>query len=697
MSTNTIVAPTQPRSSSTRVFVVNLIFGGALAVILKYLLRNIRELTIVFDNAHELEKLREQFPGQPFLTFALGQGSTPWSLNPTHPTANSTSHGGFGGCVRNGALAARELLTSSDFQGFLQTLPDQALIQCGGGAVSLTEVHEYGSRAGAACTGASTIISPAMTPHLLKVGAPLEWHTNLLGPTTFLGIAERARTNGASALLSETRLLFDRAPNGWMAARSLMLHELPPYRDDGLQRNRHLLLDAVVMRSKEMQNYLRIVRPNWANTGNCGGVVSRQVDLMSGLDSERDIVSVVATYLQDELNSQFEEADPDHLLIDEIRWSDESSDQKRESISDIVSTAAASDSVDLLDRMKKPPAKYHFTLFATTAHGSEFHLERISETFAVTPQDLNEFLERIKVLRAFSWALKNEEYLLHQELSDLEPAISNLEVRISRLHDRLLCHRFIFRERFLANMERTAEELRFECDIRTRRLAELNTIQRTAALVDYELQHHEDVISDINRELTPLVPRGSLKQTKQYVVPCSLANAFPILLAMRNQERATQNSMICSLATQVTSAGLAKIVGASNDRLEAIARNMVFGDYSIACPPHGGRERCHTGATLYSIPPIDDGILVKLTNLVHDFDDKAKVIRNDTLEFGATVARTRFYRFQNVAELFDGLTGADLFDAKSGPHADLNSPDGFAGLREFGAFDGDGRVEFPSK
>ena len=124
---------------------------------------------------------------------------------------------------------------------------------------------------------------------------------------------------------------------------------------------------------------------------------------------------------------------------------------------------------------------------------------------------------------------------------------------------------------------------------------------------------------------------------------------------------------------------------------------MVFGDYSIACPPHGGRERCHTGATLYSIPPIDDGILVKLTNLVHDFDDKAKVIRNDTLEFGATVARTRFYRFQNVAELFDGLTGADLFDAKSGPHADLNSPDGFAGLREFGAFDGDGRVEFPSK
>lgn len=685
--------PNKQRPRSRRVLIVNLIIGGALAILLK-LLKNPHELTIVFDNEHELEKLRDQFPDQDFLTFAMGEGTTTWSLNPAHPTANSTAHGGFGARVRNGTRAAEQLVNSGDFKNFLHTFPDQALIRCEG-AVKLVEVHGYGSLAGAAFTGASTVIARAMLPHLLKVGAPLEWHGDLLGPTTFLGVAERARPNSASALLSQTALVVDRDPQTQLAAKSLMLHELPPYRDDIAQRNRHLLLDAVVMRGQEMQDHLRLVRPNWANSGRLGSVVSRQVDLMTGLDSKRDMASWIAKQIQAELEAHFGAAEADPLLVDDLRWSDESSDRKRETVSDIVAGAEEMETDEMLDRLRKPPAAHRFSLFAATAHGGEFQLERLSENFAVTPTNFDEFLERVKLLRTFRGILAGEENVVRQDLTAADATIGRLETRIIRFHDRLLRRRFVSRKRLLRTLEQIGRELRQESDTRALRQAEWEAIQRADVIVAHEVRHHEGVIENLIRELTPHIPRGSLQKAVQYVVPCHVADAFPTLLALRQHSSETQSERLCSLAAQILPAGLAKIVGASNDRLEAIARKIVFGKYALDCPPHGGRERPHAGKTIYSLPPIDDRTYEQLETLVRRFDSGATVVCNDTLEFGATVARTRFYHFRSLQELYHGLPGADLYDARTDRHSDLNSPDGFAGLDEFEGFDGDGRVNFP--
>lgn len=686
--------PNKPRRRSRNVFELNLIFGGALAVLLRLLSKHPHAVTIVFDNEHELEMLREQFPDQQFLTFAMGEGETMYSLNPAHPTANSTTRGGFGQCVLNGALAAKDLLGSSDFEKCLQSLPDQGLIRCGG-AVKLVEVHVYGSLAGAACSGASTVITRAMLPHLVKLGAPVEWHGNLLGPTTFLGIAQRARPNAASALLSQVKLVVDRDERTQLAAKSLMLHELPPYEDDIVRRNRHILMDAVVMQGQEMRDYLRLVRPNWANSGRFGSVLSRQVDLMTGLDSNQDMASWVAKQIQAELEAHFDAAEADPLLVDDIRWSDESEDHKRETVADIIANAEGFEASDLLDRLRKPPADHRFSLFAATAHGGEFQLERLSDDFAVTPHDFDEFLGRIRLLRTLDGLLANEASVVAQDLKTIDGNIAEIASGLDRLHDRLLRRKYISRTRLLRALERNAEQLRLQSDTRALRQAEAEAIQRAAVVVDQELHLHEKVITDIRDSLTPHIPRGSLQQAVQYVVPRHIADAFPTLLALGQQPPETQSEMLCSLAGQILPAGLAKIVGAANDRLEAIARKIVFGEYAIDAPPHGGRERPHSGTTIYSLPPIDDRTSEQLAALVRRFDRSAKLVRNDTLEFGATVARTRFYRFSSLQELYEGLLGADLYAAKTDRNAELNSSDGFEGLDYFDAEDGDGRIDFP--
>jgi hypothetical protein len=670
-----------------RVFVVNLIFGGALAVLMKLLSNNPRQLTVFFDNPHDLEKLRDQFPDQNFWTFPMGEGTTTWSLDPSHPTANSTGHGGFGARILNGTMAAQKLLETSDFKSFLESLPDQALIACDG-AVNLVEVRAYGGLAGAACTGANTVIARAMLPPLLKVGAPLEWHSDFLGPITFLGVAERARMNAASALLSQTNLLVERNPSLSLSALSLMLHELPPYRDDIAQRNRHLLQDAVVMRSEEMQDYLRLVRPNWANSGPSGNIISRQVDLMAGLAPERDIASWVADHYQEELQARFEAAEADPLLVDDLRWSDESRPQQRETVPLILSSVQETETAELIDRLRKPPADHRFSLFATTAYGGEFQLERLSTNFAVTPTALEEFLERVKLLRTFRRRLMAEESVVQNEVTVLDAVIADLEAQFTRRHERLLRRQYLSRKRLLRKLESTAEVLRLESDTRALRQAELEAILRASTVVAHELRHHTDVIDDVIRELTPLIPRGSLQQVKQYVIPCRISDAFPMLLGLRQKPRETQNEKLCSLADQILPRGLAKIVGASNDRLETIARQIVFGEYALDCPPHGGRERSHTGTTLYSIPAIDPQTQEELSQLVRRFDERAKLICHDTMEFGATVARTRFYRFGTIQDLYDGLPGADLIDATTDVYAQLNSAEGFAGLDQIKAGDG---------
>lgn len=686
--------PPIPRATLPKLIVfVNLLLGGAKAPLLRMLLKMPQTINLVIDNRHEVELLKREFADQQFFHFSMGHGQTMWAMIPDHPAANSTTYGGYGARLKNSERAANHLSGTKDFQDFCQTFPDEILSQCGG-AVELMELNVYGSIAGAANAGAGTVLVPKLLKPLLRLQCPIELTFHSLGPTTFLGLAPRARINAASALLSQVNFVLDQSPQFQLVAKRLHLHELPPFRDDVEQRTRYLLADAAIMNGTDMRNYLRLVLHNMTNDGECGNLVSREVDFMVGLDEETDIASRVAKNLRDQLQEQIELAQDDPQLVDHIHWDDVSTSWTRESLDDIAERFTDSDDDELLRAIQKPVADHRFQISAATAHGGDFLLEALSRDFSVTPTSFHDYLQRIKLLKTFRRSVTTDLNWVNQASAQLTTAIAGLSGQFRETHRRLM-RRPMWRQRVIRQLLGLAADLRMQGDQFALRQAETEALHRALSAIDHELQHHESILTGMMAQLDEFVPRGSLQQIPCYVAVQDIAEVFPALLRMPRQTRSQRVQILCAAADQILPAGMAKIVHAPSDRLEQIAEQVVHGAYEVVGPPHGGHHRHHMDATIYALPAIDLNSRAKLPDLIRKLDPKAKVVIGDTVEFGATVARARLHSFSKVQELFDGLPGSDLLDAVNDPYALLNSPDGFAGIEKLGGrVEGD-RIVFP--
>ena len=691
------------RANTNRRFRVIFVLGGIKAVQLRYFLRLQNALVVVIDNAAEIEALREKHRNRRFHSFVIGDGETTRTLHETSTesvrkasemVANSSSESGLGARIANATQAARKLVDSVQFGKFLRSLPDEALLQCGG-MVSHICYELYGSISGAVFNGAAPVVSDATLPFFERLGVPIDVRFNMLESTTFAGLSERARPNAGSALVSAVH----RALTGAITARRrvsyyLDLHELRPVLDNSDERDACLLQDVVAMDSTLMGQYMAMVASNHANDDEFGNIRSRVVDFMDGLDPRSDIASQVATNLRAELLDAFDDVNADPLLVDDMVWRDESISQPREELSAIFDRMQESDTEALLQAIAKPPAKYRFQINMQTAHGVEVVPEYLTSTYAVTPKQVHEFRHRMQLLHTFQHLLRRDKAPVDVELNDIDNALDTLYDRFKRLHVKLMEGRYWFRWWLVRQLQSLGEEIRDYSDRWNPLHAEQQALHRALSTTDHECNHHQRKLDEMETTLYAYVPRGSMTKPSNFVSTQFLVDAFPELLAISELPEWEQLDLLCGFAGSVNPAGLASIVKSADDRLEQIAHNIVFSEYPIQSPGHGGSVLTYFDKVIYAIPPLEAQIEVQLREQIMRLQPQARVVFCDTLAFGATVMRLRFQRFSSVQDLFQGLLASDVYDAYTDPRSGLNSIDDFDSFKSLGGTIVDGRAEF---
>ncbi len=699
----TLVEAPQRNDGTKHVFRVIYILGGIKASLLNYFLRLLNVLVIVIDNANEIDAIRRRYPGKPFITFVIGDGHTTRSQHAgssdktrdaVDRVANSSGEAGQGGRQANAERAAELLVASTEFQKFLQRLPDLARLQCRG---MVGHVHEefYGSLCGAVFGGGRRTIANATVPRLLRLSVPVDVRFNVLGSTTFAGLSERARLSGAVGLMNCAADVV-RPENALdpMVSMYMDLHELRPSLDDNDERDFSLLQDNVALDSSQMAQYLAMVTVNHSHDNEFGNVRSRCVDFMKGLDPEREIASLTASSLRHQLAAAFATVGPDPQLVDEMVWQDESVPQERQDLLSIVDRLEDMDCDSLERALAKPPARYRFQIAMQTAYGVEIIPEKLSTTYALTPHQLDEFHRRMCLIRTFQQVLLREYAPVTAELQDVDNVIAALSIRFQKLHTKLITGRYWFRKRLLKHLATLCDLLRENYDRWHLLDAEKKAIERATGTADQEWTHHDQTVRGMESALDAFVPRGSMIEVPRFVVPRQLPHVFAELLAIAEQSHAEQIGRLCSFASIVNPDGLARILGSSSNRMEQLAERIVYGEYEIQSPGHGGRILRYYDKMVYAIPPMEPSLEALLRQQILSIQPEARVVFTDTLAHGATVMKIRFQRFSRIEELFEGLLASDMADAVEDPRAGLNSTDDFQAMKDFGGHIVDHRLEF---
>lgn len=674
------------------VFVIYLVIGGVKAALLNCLLATGRGLVIAIDNNQEIGRLRQRYSDNGLVTFVMGEGCSTYGLHRSTAandlgaaigTANVDLSDGFGGRLVNAHHGAIKLVESEDFQGFLKSLEDQIIVATHGCPEQII-LNVEGSLSGSGCAGGHPVLTSAFTAHLSRLRIPVSVRFNFLGATAFAGKAKRARPNMASSLLSNLCLITDTAdPSRDGVTYELSMHETQPF-DNDQQLARCLIQDQVFVQSSQTEAHLGVLRPNWGSDGEYGHVKSREVDLMDGLDERRDIAPSLAVQYRTDLQEEAESIEADQGLIDEVEWHDDGQSKSRQEIDEIVSTSSQTTTDMFVDAVRRPARNERIRILVHTAHGSVFDLDRLRQDFSDTPASLAEFIARLQHIKTIEVKLREEQERRKAALVKLRNQLATSTWLLRSFHIASKRQTWGIRKGVQFLLTRRSHQVRDAHDRLLRTEAEAEAIERALSAVDREWAGHMETLACVQRELTRFIPAGSLIHVPQFVAMKPLEEAFPVLLKLSRCQDHDKVHLLCSLAGSVTADGVAKIVGASSDRLDEIAERVVFGKYAISGPPHGWRRARHYSLLMYALPPMQPDAEARLAELIQRRASGSKVVFTDTLAFGATVARIRVQRFSSVKALYSGLLEYSLHDAAKDDLAALNSIDGFKGINRFG-------------
>ncbi|QDT52797.1 hypothetical protein Pan44_08090 [Caulifigura coniformis] len=686
------------------VFWLVFLFGGSKAELARYYARFPNACIVLVDNDCELTEFRQRNPSLTYHAIAMGSGTTTRMLHrasaepvrqASQQTGSSNNGKGFGGRAANAHAAALETIARPDIAEFLRSLPNEAIVRTQGLLKSI-RIDVLGSTGGAGFHGGHRPILAAAVQQLETCGRVISVHTNALESLTYVQIAKRARPNGAASLLSMVNDLIDGVGDdqNLLVTKHLLLHELTPFLDDAERRTKFTLLDAAMMNCRQIDQYFSVIEPNDLNDGPLGGVVSREVDFMEGIDQDA-LAPQVAFNLLPTFRAAFADIQPNPALLDSLRWDNLSVPLNQEPIDSLIGRNEELTTDELIAAICKPSSRHRFRLFALGAHGGEFELAYLRDEFSRTPDRLDEFVDRLRLLETFRAHLESEADWVGENLVVLTTEASALQQSIRTNHSFIQQGKRWRRSGRRLALQEDIRDLRDLSDRLHVRTAEAGALGLALEATRRELTHHRSIISNVDQVLDRFIPRGSLVKVPQYFACELLENAFPHLLRLPGLPVHEQLDRLCGLAGVIDAEGLAHIVHSKSDRLDVLARTIVNGAYDVVGPPHGAQPTQCASRPIFALPPMAPRTEKDLKAEILKVLPGAKVVFMDTLAFGATVMQIRLRRFSKVGELFVGLPGHDLKVAKDDPLSPLNSVDGFLGLDRLGARVVGNRIVFP--
>ena len=682
------------------IFRNNLVVGGATSTLLDLLMKDRNAVTIVIDNAMAIQLLKERHGDKGVVYFVMGESETTTSLHAhandhtrlaSSKTSSSNLSSGYGARLKNSSAAADKLIESEEFQAFLSSLPDQA-IQRLRGILYMSEIVVYGSIAGAACAGAAETIADAIAKSLSYFDRPIQVKLDVVGPITFAGIAPRARPNAASSLLKHLGYALDFSkPHEKRLAKRIMLREMIPFGDDQALRDDFVRLDHCMMNSVQMQDRLMQPSPNEEQDDLFGAIMSREVDFKTPLDRRNEIAAVTALGFLDDIEEAKQRLLPDLSTVTEIAFDLTSSKEYSRQTLDVIALLMFNHPPEkLLDSIARPGTKVRYQMRYASAL-TDCIPEHISSTMGNYPSSLAEFIRRLEILLGYQQVGMNELAEIENEIEELKKKLDLLEKRftkvvrkVARSYSRTIPRGAV---EFISNLRAGYDSI---LELEAQKLA----CERGLSVLGTEVEFLESKLASIVTELRKWAPKGAASLVNQYVNYASIDGFFDRLMRLELLSDTEKQNLFCEAPSQVTLSGLAKIVGASSERHEAIADRIVNGPYEFIGPSHGAQNLRFSSSVVYALPPCDPDTEQKLTKYIKDLHPSAGVVFGDTLAGGACVQRVRFRRFHSLQSLFDGLTGHDLWVAYTDMLNALNTTDGWETLRSLGGRVVDERIIF---
>lgn len=673
-------------AKSTSVLRYAFFIGGSKRGLAFSLARRRNVIVVVIDCDEELKQFKLRYQQAGILAFSVGnreslqtlcESGCPEVQMAEAGVATMLAREGAGASPAAAELACKRLVDSNEFQYFLRSCIASG-VQATNGRINCYDLSFYASYCGGQGTGGVSVVAQAVMQELSTLEIPVKVTFDLLGPITYTGLSPLSGQNAVGGLGRVVKFAIDKTnPALKRMSVRVNLHELPPHGQNRAARDLLLRIDEQALNSSSLQEHLIQIAPNQATTGPLGNIVSREMEIFSLIDEQSEIIPTVARLLSVTLTEQLEDVFADPSLIIEKHWELSQRPLSRRTISDLVDNLEEFSCEKFLMAVSRPGAEFSYQVLLDLGKAGEFDLAKLDEYYSETPRTCTQAMQRLTHLQTFRNYIAGEEFRVESELSAAQREVRGLYQKIKRLYERIRRRGFRASDvRLRHNLEILALFLRDLQDSVGKLCERRRTLQLNRRRVQTEEEYLHGRLKDVLKMLEKYVPRGRESFTGTFVIPLDLDDAFESLLRLSLEDDQEQMSGLTRMAPVVSLAGLAHIANSSVVKVEDIARQIVFGEPILRCPPHGAVIRSDRLMKAYCLPPTDAAFSEELRETIRKLDPDSVVVFNDSTEGNFTVCRYEFRSFSHTDQLITGLLKHELVNMRNSRFGSLRNPSG---------------------
>lgn len=678
---------------------IKIIFGGDRHSIAGFrrLLRRYA-FVIVVDVPAEIEIIAASVQDPKLILIPLGDGDTALSLvqdsSPelkdrieNRPAISTAS--GMAGIRAMGGCGAQRLIGSSIAKSIVQEQIIPRIFKLYPALAGACVDIDLGGSGGTASLGGLVFGEWFVDQLVHWLGIVVDCQVHITGGITSAGLNRNTKYNAAAnAVDTADRLMNPKRSlrKSWRA----VFREIPAVGTDRDERDGYVLMAEQAFVADEVQREIMLRAPNQAGETECGSMSTMQLGFATPLDPRFDVAPDLSRSLRGGIQRLLQS--PATPIVEELEVTTSEEELPQEPIEHLVERSWITLPEELMGAATQPGISSAAGISVLLTSGTSLDLLNVTRQFASYPQTATEAGKRLSMIRTFSQELAMDLYDAANEVEELEGqlrrALSRLQWSIDLIHPSCMLSWIFailttrgYKERRLA---RTTDAYREIDQERLIAQAKLDALRATADALDAEEEFLVKRLTCIDQVLGRYCLRGEADRAVAYVTALPLDEVFTDLWRLKAEDGDDITlKTICTAVHQVTAHGLAKIMQASEPRLELIAEHIAnrrfvkFGPAWGASPPKGEPICVHV------LPPIDAKTADKLKTLIKRLDSSIVCVA-DTAEAAVNLVELYLEPVQEIESLLPGYYASSLAEIMASPDWPLFFPNGMQAIRRLG-------------
>lgn len=684
---------TSTHTPESEIQMLDLVFsiGGSSTAIHEARSFSSKVILAALDNPNELSQHELYFRELGVQVHAIGDSHTMSSLfeGSAHPAAatvvqvsDSVATIGVGGAPAAGNRAAEITCKSENFESFLRRLRDQA-VQLLNGAPCGIRIWLAGSISGGTASGGLQVFAESLEATFAGLGVPVEVHICIIGQIGYTGISEASSLNAPCVLTSLVDFVTSKAPS--RVCRYLHAEELPTLGINGEKvRNQIVAIGHQALNANATRRTIERDAPNKATVNALGNIDARTAHYHMSPESLVALPASAAKQFLSRWRTLIEFPRHDPSLIRSLDWIERSIPFDAPSIEEIVEENRTAPMV-MADLVVRPTEAKSYRLMANLRSMGQIDMCQIDHQFATPWQSEADIRKRQVLLSTFDHMLSRELRSTTQRITrfstNIDASLPYIDKNVRNyMHARLQSGK----DKAVFRLTEVLKNIRKMANQRAIFVGHQEALLLSHSMVIEEVRAMKSVSSEIENCLAGCLASIGPGVTEDLVVPNSITECLPHLIAMLNLPEERKLKRLNRLMGPVTRAGMQLIVNSTSSRFDSIAQSIVYGKPTFASPPLGAKITSKSAPVFYVLPEMEAKEGELLTEAILRLDPNGLVFFCDDNACGAAVVTFRFQRFSDIESLLPGILKTDLERALGSPNFQLRFPNGIAHLNRLG-------------